>query len=96
MGNILTGEKEFFKEIGQIKYEGTTSDNPMAFRWYDPGKIVAGKTMKDHLRFAVAYWLCVDRSWISAGAGLAGLDYGRAERLCGSHVVCKSLSSGTQ
>jgi xylose isomerase len=54
--SIITGEKEFFKGIGQVKYEGTQSDNPMAFRWYDENKVVAGKTMKDHLRFACAYW----------------------------------------
>ncbi|WP_419698675.1 xylose isomerase [Mucilaginibacter sp. NFX135] len=54
--SIVTGEKQFFKEIGQIKYEGTQSDNPLAFRWYDADRVVAGKTMKDHLRFACAYW----------------------------------------
>jgi len=48
--------KEFFKGIGHIKYEGLQSDNPLAFRWYDENKIVAGKSMKDHLRFACAYW----------------------------------------
>ena len=53
---VITGEKEFFKGIGQIKYEGTESDNPLAFRWYDENKIVAGKTMKEYLRFACAYW----------------------------------------
>jgi len=53
---ILTGEKEYFKGIGQVKYEGTQSDNPLAFRWYDENKVVAGKAMKDHLRFACAYW----------------------------------------
>ncbi|MDB4903347.1 MAG: D-xylose isomerase [Mucilaginibacter sp.] len=53
---ITTGEKEFFKGIGQVKYEGLQSDNPLAFRWYDENKVVAGKTMKDHLRFACAYW----------------------------------------
>ncbi|MDB5015580.1 MAG: D-xylose isomerase [Mucilaginibacter sp.] len=54
--NITTGEKEFFKGIGQVKYEGPQSDNPLAFRWYDENKMVGGKTMKDHLRFACAYW----------------------------------------
>jgi xylose isomerase len=54
--NITTGEKEFFKGIGQIKFEGRDSDNPLAFRWYEADKVVAGKTMKDHLRFACAYW----------------------------------------
>src|SRR6201991_2560748 len=53
---ITTGEKEFFKGIGQVKYEGPQSDNPLAFRWYDADKLVAGKSMKDHLRFACAYW----------------------------------------
>ena len=53
---ILTGDKEFFKGIGQVKFEGVQSDNPLAFRWYDEDKVIAGKTMKDHLRFACAYW----------------------------------------
>ncbi len=56
MGNILSGETEFFKGIGQIKYEGPQSDNPLAFRWYDENRVVAGKTLKDHFRFACAYW----------------------------------------
>ncbi|HEY9124524.1 MAG TPA: xylose isomerase [Bacteroidales bacterium] len=50
------GNKEYFKGIGQIKFEGPTSKNPLAFKWYDANKVVGGKTMKDHLRFAVAYW----------------------------------------
>ena len=53
---IVTGENEFFKGIEQIQYEGPQSDNPLAFRWYDAGKIINGKTMQDHLRFACAYW----------------------------------------
>ncbi len=54
--SVITGDKEFFKGIGQIKYEGPQTDNPLAFRWYDENKIVAGKTMKEYLRFAGAYW----------------------------------------
>jgi len=54
--SVLLGEKEFFKGIGQIKYEGLQSDNPFSYRWYDESKVVAGKPMKDWLRFAVAYW----------------------------------------
>ena len=53
---VRTLAKEYFKNIGQIKYEGPESDNPLAFRWYDENKIVAGKTMKEYLRFACAYW----------------------------------------
>src|SRR6185312_9716061 len=52
----ITGSKEFFKNIPQIKYEGPESDNPLAFKWYDENKKVAGKKMKDYLRFACAYW----------------------------------------
>jgi len=54
--SVITGDKEFFKGIGQVKYEGPQTDNPLAFRWYDESKVVAGKTMKEHLRFACAYW----------------------------------------
>lgn len=53
---VLLGKKEYFKNIPQIKFEGIKSDNPLAFRWYDENKKVAGKTMKDWLRFACAYW----------------------------------------
>lgn len=61
---VITGQKEFFKGIGEIPYEGPNTDNPLAYRWYDANKVVAGKTMKDHLRFAVAYW----HSFVGNGA----------------------------
>lgn len=54
--SVLIGEKEFFPGIGQVKYEGPESDNPMAFRWYDENRMVAGKKMKDYLKFSCAYW----------------------------------------
>jgi len=53
---IVTGTKEFFPGIGNIQFEGTGSFNPLAFRYYDESHIIAGKTMKEHLRFAMAYW----------------------------------------
>ena len=53
---IVTGDKEYFKGIGQVKYEGPDTDNPLAFRWYDPNKMVSGRSMKEWLRFACAYW----------------------------------------
>ncbi|WP_316833226.1 xylose isomerase [Pedobacter aquatilis] len=56
MGKVLTGTKEFFKGIEQIQFEGLQSDNPLAFRWYDANKVVAGKTMAEHFKFACAYW----------------------------------------
>jgi xylose isomerase len=52
----LVGAKEYFKGIGRIKFEGSESKNPLAFKWYDENKIVFGKTMKEYLRFAVADW----------------------------------------
>ena len=59
---FFKGNKEFFPGIGKIKYEGPQSRNPLAFKWYDANKVVAGKPMKDYLRYAVAYWhtLCGD------------------------------------
>ncbi len=54
--SVITGQKEFFKGIGKIQFEGLQTDNPLAFRWYDENKTVAGKKMKAWLRFACAYW----------------------------------------
>ncbi len=53
---ILTGDKEFYKGIGTISYEGKDSDNPLAFKYYNPEQKVMGKTMREHFKFAVAYW----------------------------------------
>lgn len=54
--NITKGKTAYFKGIDRIRFEGKTSDNPLAFRWYDENRLVGGKTMKDHFRFAVAWW----------------------------------------
>ncbi|MFQ6603137.1 xylose isomerase [Flavobacterium sp. C3NV] len=53
---IVLGNKEYYKGIGQIKFEGKDSDNPLAFKYYNPDQVVAGKTMREHFRFAIAYW----------------------------------------
>ena len=50
------GNKEYYKGIGVIKYEGKESDNPLAFKYYNPDKIVAGKSMREHFKFSIAYW----------------------------------------
>lgn len=47
---------EYFKNVSKIQYEGSKSDNPLSFKFYNPDEKIGGKTMKDHLRFAVAYW----------------------------------------
>jgi xylose isomerase len=53
---LTLGEKEYFKGIGQIQYEGAKSKNPLAFRYYDASQKIGKKTMEEHLRFATAYW----------------------------------------
>ena len=54
--------KEYFPELGKIKFEGKDSKNPLAYRYYDPEKVVAGKKMKDWFKFAMAWWhtLCAE------------------------------------
>ena len=52
----LIGNKEYFTGIGDIKFEGKESDNPLAFKYYNPEQVVAGKTMREHFKFAIAYW----------------------------------------
>ncbi|MFL9837344.1 xylose isomerase [Flavobacterium sp. ST-75] len=53
---MSTKTQSFFSTINKIQYEGRESSNPLAFKWYDENRIVAGKTLKEHLRFAMAYW----------------------------------------
>ena len=47
---------EYFKGINKIPFEGSESDNPFAFKYYNPDQIISGKTMRDHFKFAIAYW----------------------------------------
>ena len=56
--------RTFFKNIPQVKYEGPDTDNPFAYRWYDENKMVGGKTMKEHFKFACAYW----HSFVGSGS----------------------------
>lgn len=70
----------FFDGVEPIRFEGPSSDNPLSFRWYDADRIVAGRSMRDHLRFASCYWHSfnwngfdifgdgtLDRPWLAAG-----------------------------
>ena len=52
----LIGNREYYKGIGDINFEGKDSTNPLAFKFYDPNLVVAGKTLREHFKFAVAYW----------------------------------------
>jgi xylose isomerase len=53
---IVLGDKEYFKGIPEINYEGKDSTNPMAYKYYNPDQVVAGKSMREHFKFAIAYW----------------------------------------
>ena len=64
MSKSFIGAKEYFSGIGTIPYEGPGSDNPLAFKVYDAEKKIGGKTMREHLRFAVCYW----HTFCNAGA----------------------------
>ncbi|MBC8152868.1 MAG: xylose isomerase [Bacteroidetes bacterium] len=62
---LTLGDTAYFSSIAEpIKFEGRESDNPLAFKFYDETRVVAGKTLKEHLRFAVAYW----HSFVNTGA----------------------------
>lgn len=52
----MSANKEYFKSIKKIQFEGRESKNPFAFKWYDENLKVGDKTLKEHLRFATAYW----------------------------------------
>ncbi len=64
MATQKTTTNEYFPKISTINYEGIDTDNNLAFRYYDENRKVGNKTMKEHLRFAVAYWhtFCNDGS----------------------------------
>ncbi len=71
---------EFYKGIGKIKYEGKASDNPLSFKYYDPDEVIAGKTMREHLKFAMSYWhtMCAEGTDMF-GVGTADKSYGATD-----------------
>ncbi|MGG0536786.1 xylose isomerase [Priestia aryabhattai] len=56
MVQTSTNKINYFESVNKILYEGKDSKNPLAFKYYNPEEVVGGKTMKDQLRFSVAYW----------------------------------------
>ena len=57
MSTIITiGRQEYFPKIGKIEYKGADSTDPLSFRYYDAERVINGKKMKDHFRFATCYW----------------------------------------
>ena len=71
---------EYFENIGKIKYEGKLSANPLAFKFYNPDEVIAGKTMREHLRFAMAYWhtMCAEGTDMF-GVGTIAKTYGATD-----------------
>ena len=69
--------KEFFPSIPYVKYEGKDTENPMAFRYYNPDEVIAGKPMREHLKFAMAYWhnMCAEGTDMF-GVGTVDKSYG--------------------
>ena len=53
---VIIGQKEYFKDVKRVGFEGRDTDNPFSYKFYDENKMVLGKPMKDHFNFAVAYW----------------------------------------
>ena len=70
---------EIFSEISKVRYEGAGSKNPLAFKFYDPERIVLGKPMREHLPFAMAWWhnLC------NTGKDIFGMGVGTADKSFG-------------
>jgi xylose isomerase len=56
MADAHSAGSEFFKGVAPVRYEGPESKNPLAYRFYDKDRVVLGKRMEDHLRFAICYW----------------------------------------
>ncbi len=66
-----------FKEVPKIRYEGPLSPNPLAFKFYDPERVILGKTMKEHLPFAMAWWHTLGAAGVDMfGAGTADKSFG--------------------
>jgi xylose isomerase len=64
----MTDRPEFFEGVGPVRYAGPGSDDPLAYRWYDADRVVAGRRMEDHLRMAVCYW----HSFVWSGSDVFG------------------------
>lgn len=68
---------KYFPEVAKVLYEGKDSKNPLAFRYYDPQRVVGDKTMEEHLRFSMAYWHAICGSGVDMfGVGTAVRSWG--------------------
>lgn len=84
--SVTIGNKEYFPGVEKIQYEGPESDNPLAFRFYDENKMVAGKTMKEFFKFATCYW----HSFCGTGGDPFGPGTQRREWLQGADALTRA------
>ena len=84
--------KEYFVGIPKIAYEGPKTKNPLAFRYYNPDEVIGGKTMREHLRFSIAYWhtLCADGTDMF-GRGTADKSFGESDPM--AHARAKAYAA---
>jgi xylose isomerase len=84
--NVITGDKEYFKGIQKIAFEGPESDNPLAFRFYDAKRVVAGRSMEEYFKFATCYW----HSFCGTGGDPFGPGTQRREWLEGPDAITRA------
>jgi len=73
---------EYFKGIGKIAYEGSKSDNPLSYKYYNPEEVIAGKTMREHFKFALSYWHTLCATGVDMfGEGTADKSFGATDSL---------------
>ncbi|NLE24148.1 MAG: xylose isomerase [Clostridiaceae bacterium] len=81
---------EIFKNLPKVRYEGAKSTNPLAFKYYDPDRIILGKTMKEHLPFAMAWWHNLCATGVDMfGIGTADKSFGAAKKGTMEHARAK-------
>ena len=81
---------EIFKDIPEIKFEGKDSKNKFAFKYYDPKRVIMGKTMEEHLPFAMAWWHNLGANGVDMfGRGTADKSFGASEEGTMEHAKAK-------
>ncbi|MCL2322458.1 MAG: xylose isomerase [Oscillospiraceae bacterium] len=83
---------EIFKKVKKVNYEGSKSDNPFSFKYYNPNEIVAGKPMREQLKFALAYWhtLCAEGTDMF-GPGTANKSFNTSDPM--EHAKAKAYAA---
>ncbi|MBR6769621.1 MAG: xylose isomerase, partial [Clostridia bacterium] len=83
--------KTYFSTLPKIEYEGKTTDNPLAFRYYNPDEIIAGKPMREHLKFAMSYWhtMCAEGTDMF-GVGTLTKNYGESDPMASARAKAET------